>query len=173
MPASDQGRLTGRYTLIPRTLTFLTSGDKILLLKGSTEKPLWANLYNGIGGHLEKGEDALGGALRELREEAGLVLPTLRLSGIIIIDTDQTIGVGLYVFTGECNEQDAERIQNTPHTREGILEWIDQKELDRLPLVEDLYKLLPRLLAMKPDEPPLSGRYWYDTSGKLEIVFSN
>jgi hypothetical protein len=43
MPARDQGVTCDRYTLIPRTLIFLTRNDQVLLLKGATHKHLWAN----------------------------------------------------------------------------------------------------------------------------------
>ena len=66
MPSSDQGVTHDRYTLIPRTLIFLTRGERVLLLKGAPHKRLWANRYNGVGGHIERGEDVLTSARREL-----------------------------------------------------------------------------------------------------------
>ena len=59
MPKSDQGVRNDRYKIIPRTLIFVTRGEQVLLLKGAVHKRLWANQYNGIGGHVEQGEDAL------------------------------------------------------------------------------------------------------------------
>ena len=72
MPASDQGVSTDRYALIPRVLIFLIRDNQVLLLKGSEDKRLWANRFNGIGGHIEPGEDPLSAAYRELFEETGL-----------------------------------------------------------------------------------------------------
>ena len=81
MPASDQGSLTGRYTLIPRTLIFLSCGNRMLLIKGAPHKRLWANLYNGIGGHVERGEDILSAARRELQEEIGMAAKEFQYLG--------------------------------------------------------------------------------------------
>ncbi len=49
MPASDQVIDERRYALIPRTLVFLTSGERVLLLRGAPHKTRWANRYNGLG----------------------------------------------------------------------------------------------------------------------------
>lgn len=57
-----------RYSLVPRTLSFLIQDDQILLLK--LNRGAWSGLYNGIGGHIEQGEDPLSAARREVEGEA-------------------------------------------------------------------------------------------------------
>jgi hypothetical protein len=56
-------------------------------------------------------------------------------------------------------------------SQEGELEWVPIKELLTLPLVEDLKQLLPKVLEMKPTDPPFSALYAYDKAGRLIISF--
>lgn len=164
MPSSDQGKPDNRYTLIPRTLIFLTRGDHVLLLKGSPTKRLWPNCYNGIGGHIEQGEDILTAAYRELQEESGLNPETLWHCGTITIDVGKNPGICVFLFKGECPT-------GTPHTTdEGIPTWIPISELKSYPLVEDLYTLLPQVLKLGISDPPLSVLYHYDKDDKLVIT---
>ena len=137
----------------------------MLLIQGAPHKRLWANKYNGIGGHIERGEDVLSSAHRELAEETGLAAPGLKLCGVITIDTSQETGIGLYVLSGEC-------LEGEPHpSDEGLLEWIDLDEIHSLPMVEDLPVLLHHLLSMKTGDPPFSAHYTYSQDGSLSISF--
>jgi 8-oxo-dGTP diphosphatase len=171
MPASDQGVTHDRYTLIPRTLIFLTRGERVLLLKGAPHKRLWASRYNGVGGHVERGEDVLTAARRELVEETGLEVPDLWLCGVITVDTGENTGIGIFVLRGECANQ-LNCKEEPASSPEGTLEWVPTSEINHLPLVEDLYTLLPRVLAMQKGDPPLSAQYFYDDTGKLAIRFN-
>src|SRR5512137_2765252 len=122
MPKQDQGIDVSlkrqRFTVIPRTLVFITRGDQVLLLRGSPQKRIWANKYNGIGGHIERDEDIFSAALREIREETGLDVEGLRLVGLINIDGDHPTGIMLFVFTV------LSRWDDPIPSEEGALEWI-------------------------------------------------
>lgn len=166
MPVTDQGVTQERYMLIPRTLIFLSRGDQILLIKGASNKRLWANLYNGIGGHIEPSEDILTAARRELREETDLRTDELWLCATVTIDTGENPGIVLFILRGECSHGEITSSQ------EGSLEWLPIANLPTLPLVEDLPYLLDRILAMRSGDPPLAGHYSYDADGKLIITFS-
>jgi 8-oxo-dGTP diphosphatase len=165
MPSSEQGVNRERYMLVPRTLVFITQGDNVLLLKGARDKRLWAGLYNGVGGHIEQGEDVLSAARRELWEETSLNLKNLWLCGTLTIDTGINPGVVVFVFRGESSP--AEPLVS----REGTSEWFEVSELMQLPLVSDLPALLPKILNMVKGDVPFSAHSWYDETGKLTVTF--
>ncbi len=98
MTVSRQGIFKDRYKLIPRVLVFATRGESVLLIKGSPAKKIWPNLYNGIGGHVEKGEDFLSAAHREFFEETGLELLAPWLCALVTIDASDDVGINMAVF---------------------------------------------------------------------------
>lgn len=154
-----------RYRVVPRTLTFLTRGERVLLLRLPRTRGAWSGCYNGVGGHLEPGEDPLSGARREVREETGLEPDSLTLRGVALIDTGQPTGIALYLFHGTCAA--GEPIAG----QEGEALWVEIEQLGSLPLVEDLPTLLPRILQDPHGGPPFSAAYRYDGEGNLTIHF--
>lgn len=169
MPATDQLTQEERYQLVPRTLIFVTCGAHILMVKGAPQKRLWANLYNGLGGHIERGESVIGAGRRELLEESGLDVRNLRLVGVITIDTGESPGIGLFVLKGDLPLENGFPVIRS--NKEGALAWIKIEELDKLTLVEDLSTLLPVMLTVNPDDAPFSARYKYKEDGQLIIEF--
>lgn len=162
-----------RHQAIPRTLLLITSQNEetqrreVLLLKGAPTKRLWANRYNGLGGHVEANEDVLSAAQRELAEETGLTAVPLTLRGVIHINTGEDEqgsrpGVLLFVLVGETTERAV-----TP-TAEGTPEWLPLTQLDDYPLLDDLYALIPLALG---DGPIFYGHYAPREDGSMAYRF--
>ena len=165
--SSDQGLLAGppRYKLVPRTLAFVTHQGAVLLLQGAPTKRLWAGKFNGVGGHVERGEDVLTSARREIWEETGLAVTELRLCGAVNVDVGAEAGIGVFVFRAEAFTR------QTRPSSEGELHWVEPHQMAELPLVPDLPIILPRALAHRPGDEPFFARYSYDDQDQLVITF--
>jgi 8-oxo-dGTP diphosphatase len=168
MSLAGQRLQPDRYALIPRTLTFLLHGDEILLIKVAEDRGAWSGLLNGVGGHIERGEDPLSAALREIREETNQSPKNLRLCGIVQIDTKSNPGICLFVFLGFVEVK-----KDLISGPEGTLEWIKISDLADTPLVEDLPQLIPKALEAGEAGSPFSAKYQYDLEDQLTITFTS
>ncbi len=167
MPKTDQGVLLDKYQIIPRVLIFIFNENEVLLLRGNTTKRIWPGKYNGIGGHIERGEDAINAARRELHEESGLICDSLVLCGTVFIDTGQIPGIGLFIYKGHYQGG------KITSSEEGKLEWIEVNEIEKYPLVEDLKQLIPLVFQWKTGTKPISGRYFYNNTDELVMEFND
>jgi len=150
---------------IPRVLCFITHGDDVLLLRGAPDKRLWANRYNGIGGHLEPGEDVYSAARREIHEEAGIPITELRLRGIITVAPEgDEPGVLLFVFTAQALSRDVQA------SAEGQPVWVARNQIGALDVVEDVPVVLKWALEMKPDDPIFAARSFRDERGNIRLI---
>jgi 8-oxo-dGTP diphosphatase len=144
MGAKEQGAdaTQGRWLVIPRTLCFVFNGGDVLLMKRAPHKRIFPNRYNGLGGHIERDEDPLTGARREILEEAGLDVPGLRLRAVYNIDTGGETGIALFVYAGHSPVRETRSDE-----REGTLHWIPLDQIRQYDLVEDIAIILPRIVG--------------------------
>ena len=165
MSKNPQVILKGRYQVVPRSIILLVSEGKVLLQKGSNDKKVYPGLYNGIGGHIERGEDVISGARRELKEETGLVCSDLVLAGNILIDVTEDEGILLFVFigsqvTGELTE-----------SKEGSLHWIEIESIPNLPVVEDVQELVANASKSRASGQQFFGSYLYNDAGNRITIW--
>jgi 8-oxo-dGTP diphosphatase len=154
-----------RYQLIPRTLVFLLRGNAILLVKIAVDRGAWAGLYNGVGGHIEVGENPHSAATREIQEETGIVPDDLRLCGVINVHTGSSPGIGIHVFVGEVE------IEELQTSKEGEPKWISLEKLNDYPLVADLPYVIPRALDAYRKRQTFCGLTTFDESGQPILQF--
>ncbi len=156
-----------RYTLYPRTLTFLLDGEDVLLIQRSPEAQLFPGMYNGVGGHIERGEDVLSAARREVLEETGLDVSNLTLRCLLHVDEgSERPGVLVFVFVGHTHRRDV------VDSNEGALHWVPLEQVGQLNLMPDLPQLLARVLALPGDVSPIFARSTISPDGRVwEIQF--
>lgn len=100
-------------------ICFLKQNDQILLL--NREKPSWMGRWNGIGGKIEGNETPRESALREIKEETGIVLDSIYFKGMVTWIVDGQLVGGMYAYFAELP---SDFIYETPiKTPEGILDW--------------------------------------------------
>ncbi len=104
--------------MIGYTICFIRSQDQLLML--NRQKPPNMGLWNGVGGKIEPGESPYQAVLREVEEETGLRLSTVRFSGLITWGGrfDEIQG-GMYVYLAEVDGP----MDPPEQTPEGILAW--------------------------------------------------
>ena len=169
MGAKEQGAnaTENRWQTIPRTLCFVLNGDDILLMKRAPHKRIFPNRYNGVGGHIERDEDPLTSARREIKEETGLDTHDIRLRAVYNIDAGEATGIVLFVFTAWSEHREV--VANS----EGTLHWIARKEVHTLDAVEDLPLILPRILRMNENDSPLFVHVSYDANDAMQMRFAD
>ena len=154
-----------RYQMVPRTLIFIEKGERLLMLSKNKSTSFGYGKINGVGGHMEQGEEPFESARREILEETGLQIQQLDLAAILFIDINDTPGIQVFVFKGAYASG---RIQDS---EEGHLEWMTRAEIEQHEAkVKDLPFLVQVIDKHQPGTPPAMIKYLYDKSGEMRIV---
>jgi 8-oxo-dGTP diphosphatase len=106
------------------SLCYIENDNKYLLLhRIKKENDINHDKWIGIGGKFEENESPEECVFREAFEETGLKLTNLKYRAIVTFVTDFCEGEYMHLFT--CNEFEGK----IKECDEGVLEWIDKKEL--------------------------------------------
>lgn len=135
---------------IVSTLGFILSGDRrSVLMVHRTYRDEDENLgkYNGIGGKLERDEDVASGMMREIREETGLVVTSMKLRGTVCwVDFGPKKQDWLaFVFI-------VDGYTGTParDNEEGTLQWVAVEQIGELPMWQGDRLFLPLVFDEDP-----------------------
>ncbi len=163
MSLAGQRLDASRYQVVPRALIFGFRDGRVLLQRVPPGRGAWAGRWNGIGGHIERGESAGQAARREFVEETGLTLTDLRLAGEVIVDLGGSPGIGISVFVAKVDDGPPRAAD------EGELQWFSLEKAMAAGTVEDLLTLLPRAQACLEGAAPFTAVYRYDDARNLTI----
>jgi 8-oxo-dGTP diphosphatase len=153
-----------RYALVPRTLVFIQRENEYLLIHKKKRNSYGFGKMNGVGGHMEKGEDPFASARREVLEETGLSINQLDICAILFIDAGDTPGIEVFVFRA-----DYEGGQIT-QSDEGRLEWKTLEEINSSDqILEDVPMLIDLCNKHEVGKIPQFIKYSYDEKGQLRI----
>ncbi len=149
-----------RYLTVPRTLCFVLHGDDVLLIQRARHKRLFPGKINGVGGHVEAGEDVAASAAREIFEETGLEVSDLWLAGVVHVDgrlgqadalPDGSMpGVMVLVFTAQAHSRAVRA------SEEGELLWVPLSKVHGLDWVDGDPRLLLAALEARRTGRPFS-----------------
>lgn len=154
-----------RYQIIPRTLVFIKSNEKYLLIHKKNYKSFGYKKINGVGGHLEKGEEPFESASREILEETGLRISNLELIAILFIDLTSSPGIQVFVFKGDYFSGE---ITNSV---EGDLKWMSFSEIKKSKnVVFDVPELIEICESHINGCKPVILKYLYNDLNELRIV---
>lgn len=106
-------------------LCVLKCKDEFLLLKRFKEPN--KDMYTPVGGKLDPFETPLQAAVRETREETGIVVENMKYHGTLTETSPSKYNWISFIYSAEIAFQPA------PDCNEGILKWINRNELLDIP----------------------------------------
>ena len=120
--------------MLQTTLCYLEKDGQYLMLhrvkkKNDVNHDKWV----GVGGKFEPGEDAAACAMREVREETGLIMTAPRYRGVVDFTCDPWPPEQMHLFT--CDAFTGEMLR-PEDCDEGTLEWVDKEKVCALPIWE-------------------------------------
>ena len=127
------------------TLCYIQKDGKTLMLfRNKKENDYHEGKWNGLGGKFELSESPEECAVREIKEESGLIAKSLKMKGFITFPMFDGIE-DWYVFLFVITDFEGELIDSP----EGTLEWIPNEKLTELKLWDGDKIFIPWLFQEK------------------------
>lgn len=125
-----------RHSARLATLVFAERAGRLLLRRNSESASRFPGLWNGLGGHVERGEDIVASARREVREEAGIEIERPRLRLVLHESGLEGEAYVLFVFAARAGPEE-------PVAESGsALRFASCEEIAALRVVPDLPPIL-------------------------------
>lgn len=158
------------YCPIVATLGFVLSPDQrrvLMIHRNARADDQHLGKYNGLGGKMETGEDIATCMRREIREEAGIECPSMRLRGTLNWPGFGKQGEDWLGFIFIIDRFSGEPLKANS---EGTLEWVERERLLELPMWEGDRHFLP--LVFDDDPRPFHGVMPYKNGRMQSWSFS-
>lgn len=152
-------------SIVLATLCYVRHNSKTLMIhRVKKHNDIHEGKWNGLGGKIEAGETPEECAIREIREESGLLVKNLSLKGFLTFPQFAN-HQDWYAFVYVIDAFEGELIDSP----EGVLHWINDSDLTNLNLWEGDRVFLPWL-----DQPGFfSAKFVYEDGNYIdhEVVF--
>lgn len=137
-------------TPVLATLAYVLSPTRqevLLLHRNKRPDDLHYGKYVGLGGRVERDEDVVTGARREIKEESGLLAEALVLRGTVSWPGFGRNGQDWFGFVFRVDS-----FSGTPHggNDEGTLQWVPLDRLPEMPMWQSDHEWLPMVFDADP-----------------------
>merc|ERR1712110_55515 len=141
-----------RHAVVPRTLCLVFESalrERVLLIEYAARKGKVAGMSNCLGGHIEKGEDIVASAVREVVEESGCaeadIAPSAALAGVVHVADFFNVQVMMFVVTMELSIGSTVAAPDYRYqSSEGIVSWVPVESVSSRKVFDDVPLILER-----------------------------